>query len=430
MAQEDTNHFILHNLYPDINSILSKRTVKPKEISEGALFVMDTNSLLAPYNTGKKDIEEIKKVYKKLIKEQRLYIPAHVLREFARNRSNRISDLYTNIDNALSSIPTVKKIEYPILGELGAYKEVNKIAEEIKKHLNEYRKNLDQLKSDITNWNWSDPVTSLYSDTFSEDIVISTKIEEPELVKQFNFRTKHSIPPGNKDKSKGENAIGDLIIWLSILELGLDKQKDVIFVSNDEKNDWMVKGNSKAISTRFELVDEFYRYTKGANFISITFSDFLESQGLADIKFKETQSAHLRFNIPPPKTIRSRKLQINVLEDIIKSILYYLPFSSDVDAYIEDESLDYNIDLFLSTVSDENASTFGQHGPSIKSFLNTFKAMLLELKSLNYEVKYEAIRQKRDTTLQQTKLKAVAQTIIDDYNYFLVVFGDLLSKDD
>ena len=271
MAEENKNHFIYRKHFPDSKSILNRKGKSTKELFKNALFVLDTNTLLVPFNTGQENIEEIGKIYKRLITENRLFIPEHVLREFAKNRSLKISDLFTNIDNQLSNIPSITLFEYPILGVLDAYQKLKDSRNLIIEGIKEYKKNLNALKSGIVDWNWSDPVTTMYQNTFTENTLIKPTSNEEDLILEYNQRINDEIAPGNKDKSKENNAIGDFVIWKSILELGKEKNKDVIFVSNDEKNDWLLKGNKKSISTKFELVDEFYRFTEGKNFISMNF---------------------------------------------------------------------------------------------------------------------------------------------------------------
>lgn len=63
-----------------------------EQVKNKCLFVLDTNALLLPYTTSSKSIDEIKKVYAKLIKEKRLFIPGQVAREFAKNRPEKIKD--------------------------------------------------------------------------------------------------------------------------------------------------------------------------------------------------------------------------------------------------------------------------------------------------------------------------------------------------
>lgn len=55
-------------------------------------------------------------------------------------------------------------------------------------------------------------------------------------------RFEHRMPPGFKDGNKDENPFGDLIIWYEILEKSDDASAqfpNVLFVTNDEKSDWV-----------------------------------------------------------------------------------------------------------------------------------------------------------------------------------------------
>ncbi|WP_063914666.1 PIN-like domain-containing protein [Pseudomonas sp. p21] len=60
--------------------------------------------------------------------------------------------------------------------------------------------------------------------------------------KEGPSRIEHRLPPGFRDEEKPENRLGDLIIWLEIL--GYSKTRsadftDVLFLTNDEKSDWV-----------------------------------------------------------------------------------------------------------------------------------------------------------------------------------------------
>ncbi len=149
---------------------------------------------MVPFNTGKDNLEEIRKVYARLIREKRLYITEHAIREFAKNRSLKVSELYTNIDNLLASTPTIKSFQYPILGKLQAYKKLKDSRENIFFSLKEYKQILSELKSGITSWNWSDPVTSMYSKIFSDEIILKNKLSEGDLVDEYNQRIIDDIP--------------------------------------------------------------------------------------------------------------------------------------------------------------------------------------------------------------------------------------------
>ncbi len=226
---EENIHFRLNRIFPSTSTILRREEKSIENIFKTSIFVLDTNSLLAPFQTGKDDIEKIRITYEKLISENRLFIPEHVLKEFAENRSSKISDLFTSIDNFISNLPTIKTFKYPILGELESYKALKETRESILESVKKYKEHLMDLKVGVTNWNWSDPVTLMYSKTFPESSIVKIATGEEALISEYNDRLKFNMPPGNKDKTKPTNAIGDFVIWKTILELG-KREKKILFL--------------------------------------------------------------------------------------------------------------------------------------------------------------------------------------------------------
>ena len=74
------------------------------------------------------------------------------------------------------------------------------------------------------------------------------------------------IPPGYQDlinkKEKGQRHIyGDLIIWKELIKEIKKTKKQIIFVTDDRKEDWWSKHNGKTIRPREELIKEFYKET-------------------------------------------------------------------------------------------------------------------------------------------------------------------------
>ena len=415
MSEEIDKQFNLKRIFPDANSILDIKTKKIDEIFKDALFVLDTNSLLAPFQAGKEGIDKIGKIYSTLIENERIYIPKQVLREFAKNRSLKISELFTNIDNLIASVPTIKPFEYPILSELNVYKTIKDKRELILKELKSYNEYLAELRNGITDWNWSDPVSNMYSFTFNEKSIIDTTSSEDELIKEYNQRIKNEIPPGNKDKTKETNAIGDFLIWKCILELGKEKQKDIILVSNDEKNDWLLKGNKKSIYTKYELVNEFYNWTGGKNFISINFARFLELQGV---------EVDLSMNLAIEDILlesKSNKLKTGTFDALEKSYLYIKDYLENVeDEEYEDLYIDNNINdaitHFMSSYQYEFFET--PMWNNFSNYLFRFDKLLSKIKDLNNEITYQAYRQKRSTYTHQIEMKALCKEFVEIYNEF------------
>lgn len=419
MTEINKNHFIYRKYFPDTKSILNRKPKDIKDIFSDALFVLDTNALLVPYNIGKENLEQISKVYKKLITKNRLFIPEQVLREFANNRSNKIGNIFSDIDNLLSNIPLIKSFEYPILAELEAYKSLNDSRKLIQENIKRYKQHLNDLKIGITEWNWSDPVTLMYQNTFEEKNIVEPSFSEEELIKEYYQRIEDNIPPGNKDKSKSINAIGDFVIWKTILDLGKKIGNDVIFISNDEKNDWFLKGNQQSVSTKFELVDEFYRYTGGYHFLSINFTSFLEHQGL-ELNIKERLLENLDRIYESVRDLSNETVlqSLKIIEGSIIEFLDCTEHSNDDDLCIT-ETINKHIINFLNNYRKEYFGT--DDWQFYAGYFRLFDEWLTEIKSLNSTIIYESHRMKRGTETEFIKLKALCEAFIEKYSVFEII---------
>ena len=73
-----------------------------------------------------------------------------------------------------------------------------------------------------------------------------------DVLKNLAHRVMHKIPPGYKDASKDDGGVGDVLIWHSLIQLARDKNTAVVFVTGDEKADWMVRSGGNALYPRFE----------------------------------------------------------------------------------------------------------------------------------------------------------------------------------
>lgn len=118
-----------------------------------------------------------------------------------------------------------------------------------------------------------------------------------DIYKDGEFRAKNKIPPSfedileaQKNKSNEEyyafeglhykKGYGDLIVWKQIIEFAQENQrKNIIFVTDDTKEDWMRIINShgkKTISARPELVSEIFKEAGVENFYIYDTNGFLE----------------------------------------------------------------------------------------------------------------------------------------------------------
>jgi len=110
--ENERDIFIAESIYPEVEPIFTAKFRTVNEVKEDCLVVLDTNALLVPYLIGKDSIEQIRGTYEKLVSEKRLLIPSQVAREFAKNRANKLTELYQQFNRKISNINQLHKGRY------------------------------------------------------------------------------------------------------------------------------------------------------------------------------------------------------------------------------------------------------------------------------------------------------------------------------
>lgn len=318
MSATELDSRTINEIYPKADAVFRNRLKSIADIKDNCCVVLDTNVLLDPYTTGDRDLlDQCRAIYKELASKNRLIVPAHVAREFARNRAEKLKELHQRLQNKkkLPEFPDFKLGIYPLLNSLTEHARVIKIEEDLHKIRQEYEKNvalyknaIEALISVVQDWRWNDPVSELYHEVFSANVVIDTRLSEPELRRDLERRKRHKIPPGYKDSNKDDNAEGDLLIWHTILELGKKRETNVLFVSKDVKPDWWHRSGGQPLYPRYELVYEFMNHTSGCSFQILKFSDFLglfgaipavvEKVRVEEVRQEEIERFRRRHRIP------------------------------------------------------------------------------------------------------------------------------------
>ena len=238
-----------------------------KGLWEKANVVLDANVLLNLYqysSTTRKtilsDLTDIK---------ERLWIPSQVAEEYLKNRISTIKKqdvTYQEIQDEIGKIlPSVEKIlgkasVHLTLDKEAMKKTVSKAVQSIyravtvqeKKHLKEFI--VDPDEDEVY-----DAVTSIFQNN------VGRRWLTDELVGIFEMgreRYANEIPPGYKDGRKDANQYGDLVVWKQILEWSQNHAKPVIFVTDDQKEDWWaIDKSGKILGPRPELLAEHYVLT-------------------------------------------------------------------------------------------------------------------------------------------------------------------------
>lgn len=251
-----------------------------KEILEKAIIILDTNILIDLYRYSSKNRIELLKLLEKFKKQ--LFLPYTVGEEFFKNRIEVIDQV----------IKQNKKIE-EILDK--CFKEIFKIESDVIKEKREAKcKELNELKEQILNLfkiEHEEKMTEKYIMNSKEDKIlekilelfknkVSEKFSEEriaEIKKEGDKRYQNQIPPGYKDKKKpGEDRYGDLLIWKEMIEISKKEGKNIVFISNDKKEDWIKSYNNMPLSPKIELIEEFRKETENREFYIMSNKKFLK----------------------------------------------------------------------------------------------------------------------------------------------------------
>lgn len=236
------------------------------------LLVLDTNILLNPYRYSKDTTENLFEILESDALKNKLWIPYQVAWEY---QNNRLGVYYENWNAVeLLSAAWNKKMDdfkkdtqkywnrNPFFTKEAFEAAVTSATEKIQEEMNKWKQNVeDYLNKDSIR----DRITTLYEGKVGDD---STMEELQGIYKEGEKRFKDKIPPGFEDDTKEKRAkglrhvFGDLIVWKQLIKKAKEKNKDIIFVSGDQKIDWWEEWHGKKLRPRVELIKEFRDETK------------------------------------------------------------------------------------------------------------------------------------------------------------------------
>ena len=124
MSNPEYDIFVNRKIYPDAAEIFATSLQSIENIKNQCLFVIDTNALLLPYTITKESINEIKRVYQILVDDKRLFIPGQVAREFAKNRPEKIKELFQKIIRKRDNMRQFSSGKYELLKDISEYKAI------------------------------------------------------------------------------------------------------------------------------------------------------------------------------------------------------------------------------------------------------------------------------------------------------------------
>lgn len=406
--------FILEAVFSEPVSLLKLPSTATVDIAKDAVFALDANALLVPFGVGRTGQDEITTLYTGLHEHDRLFAPERAIREFLRHRTRAIADLHQSLNKEVSSLekaitpPACAMLEYS-----NEYANLLEAGEKLKDARKAYLQSLQSLIQTLRDWRWGDPISALYSQVFENNAIAKCFISNEEVLADLAHRVLHKIPPGYKDASKEDGGVGDVLIWHSLLQLAKNMNTAVVFVTGEEKADWMVRSEGNAPYARFELIAEFFKET-GQQFVVVDYVRFLE---LHDLSPKTVNQARHSYAEGLGRFDRLRQRILSILESL-RGIAIDYHYSSGAGAPypISDKRM-----LGLSRGFSECLAAYSNiysDGPGL-TYLKKFSEILSNMSTLNSGIEYEAVRMKHDTEVAESKLRHLCGEFVEHYDDFI-----------
>lgn len=246
-----------------------------KQIWKDGIIVIDTNILLNFYRYSNETREELYKALESV--KDRLWIPYQVAYEYFKDKKIVITDTYKAFNELLNETKNCfNKLSNTI--ENTATKQL-KCKNDVLKKLNNYYKEIHDIikteqeskKENASEEKVEKLIFKLFNNSIGDEIIG----DEYEKIKEEGLnRIQNKIPPGYKDSDKEEN--GDYYIFYSMIKYAKEKQKHIIFVTDDTKEDWFIRILGEKKGGDYRLLNEFYKET-GKLLLIYTSDGFLRS---------------------------------------------------------------------------------------------------------------------------------------------------------
>lgn len=277
MSDEDKSAFAYIDRYPEAKVFFTSVSEELADYFEKSLIVLDSSVLILPFDAESTSLNEIGEIYASLKEKDRLFIPAHAIREYMVLREDKVRDLHQRLIK-LESQEYVKST-FPILSDDLQYENFIDLQNSLQNFYSKIKQLIGKLEKKVGDWRWNDPVTQLYSKIFDENIIFDPQIERSILEDDFNRRLNLKISPSYKYEGEGYNAAGDLIIWHTILRLAEEKKRSIVFVTSDTGNKWWAQ-NDDSTHPSFEILQEFKQYSENNPIFFMKFPELLTMMGV------------------------------------------------------------------------------------------------------------------------------------------------------
>lgn len=250
------------------------------DIWSNCLFVVDANVLLNLYRYSEATQKELLNILQKL--SDKLWLPHQVALEYHSNRlaviyeqrdvleqiTNNLNQTEKDMKNKLIELFDKNKRNHPFL-------DINQINKEIEEFFKKLVSDINDSKSSYPNLIEEDIILNQVTTLFDNKVGEHYSNEQlEEIYDDGKKRYSNKVPPGYKDEKDKkdkrkyykdiviQDMYGDLIVWKQLIDKAKNEEKPVVFVTDDNKEDWWEKVRGRTIGPRRELINEFMFETK------------------------------------------------------------------------------------------------------------------------------------------------------------------------
>lgn len=336
--------------------------------SEETLFVLDANVLLNLYGYAEQTREDFFDLLESL--GDKLWIPYHVGLEYQRRRLEVIRDekaIFNKINENLEKIEKVFKADFEQLALKRRFPKLHDNTDKLHKDIG---KSISSYKKSVSYWDDKQPCVRSHDSIRGKlnELTAGKVGDAPQdqewldnLYKEGKERYENKIPPGYKDNNKSnsehdsfsynglkyDRQYGDLILWKQLISKAKDTAiKNVIFITDDSKEDWwyiLESKGKKQIGPHANLQSEIYREANLDIFHMYNTSSFLENSksilnlGVHDSSIQDASTMFLqslsRVTRDLESSLAKKEFEMEVFNKKIKSFKNYGKYKDLISQY-------------------------------------------------------------------------------------------------
>ena len=239
------------------------------EIWQDCIFSFDANVLLNFYCYT----PETRQIFFQILHQlqNRIWLPYQAAYEYQKNRILVIANhlkAYEDLERVLNK--KLQELRFALFPEYKCHPFINsqQILDNFELTIEETKSQLRIAKSLHPNYLEFDEIRELLSDLFQGKVGQAYSEEELEdIYQKAEKRFSYKQPPGYKDAHKPvPRSYGDVVLWFQLIDYAKVQQKPIIFVTDDNKEDWWVKYEGKSLEPRPDLIQEILSAVGGESF--------------------------------------------------------------------------------------------------------------------------------------------------------------------